>query len=531
LITGVATGVCNVIIIKTRISYSKMIPALIHCFWISDSVPSFANVWVQSWKKRNSECTVQVWTDSTVRSDMIGSNSRIYSLYENCSSSFGRMKIASYYILKTYGGIYFDIDTRCLSSFTSLRNSEAFFGLECDEQSKITQRKHLIGCQVIGSTSGFRLWDHVFEMMTERMKNPSSDPDFVYGSVLITDVIESCKSWISSSDVCFYESKAFYPLPRNFSAGQVLEYDFKDSYCVHYYKDNIHPTIFYPLVNEPTVMVSILARNKDHVLPFYLKCIEELDYPKEKIDVYVFTNDNQDDTVSVLANWVKKMDGKYRSIEFSIGHFDALDNDNSLPHGWRNNPLRLDKMAVIRQKSLQKAVEKQSEYYFVADCDNFVLPHTLKDLLTCRKPIVSPMLHCIGDRNMSNFSFAKTQSPELEIVKTKKLRLQERGVFKAFIVHNTYLIDCKFIPSLSYLGKPGSFEFLNFCYNATKNGLSLNVCNRRFYGTFLHFWKTKEAEADILPSVEKTIEIMSNAIPCKSDDEVFAMLEQLTINR
>lgn len=36
----------------------------------------------------------------------------------------------------------------------------------------------------------------------------------------------------------------------------------------------------------PTVMVAVLARNAAHSLPYYLGCIERLDYPKDRIALW-----------------------------------------------------------------------------------------------------------------------------------------------------------------------------------------------------------------------------------------------------
>lgn len=36
----------------------------------------------------------------------------------------------------------------------------------------------------------------------------------------------------------------------------------------------------------PTVVIAILIRNKAHVLPWFLKYIENLDYPKDRIIVW-----------------------------------------------------------------------------------------------------------------------------------------------------------------------------------------------------------------------------------------------------
>lgn len=36
-------------------------------------------------------------------------------------------------------------------------------------------------------------------------------------------------------------------------------------------------------LKKPTIFISILVRNKAHVLPYFLSNIENLDYPKERI--------------------------------------------------------------------------------------------------------------------------------------------------------------------------------------------------------------------------------------------------------
>ena len=37
---------------------------------------------------------------------------------------------------------------------------------------------------------------------------------------------------------------------------------------------------------RPKVMIAILARNAAHSLPYYLGCIDRLDYPKERIAIW-----------------------------------------------------------------------------------------------------------------------------------------------------------------------------------------------------------------------------------------------------
>ena len=52
-----------------------------------------------------------------------------------------------------------------------------------------------------------------------------------------------------------------------------------------------------PLLNNgdlPTVLIAVLVRNKEHVLPFFFGCLENLSYPKDKISFYIRSDHNAD---------------------------------------------------------------------------------------------------------------------------------------------------------------------------------------------------------------------------------------------
>ena len=44
----------------------------------------------------------------------------------------------------------------------------------------------------------------------------------------------------------------------------------------------------------PTVLVTTLVRNKEHSLPYFLGCLENLDYPTDKITVFIRSDHNAD---------------------------------------------------------------------------------------------------------------------------------------------------------------------------------------------------------------------------------------------
>ena len=81
------------------------------------------------------------------------------------------------------------------------------------------------------------------------------------------------------------------------------------------------------------VTIAILAKDKAHVLPLYLKQIENQTYPASKIKLYIRTNNNNDDTAEILEQWIEKVNGKYSEI-----HYDSSDVAERVqeysPHEW-----------------------------------------------------------------------------------------------------------------------------------------------------------------------------------------------------
>ena len=61
--------------------------------------------------------------------------------------------------------------------------------------------------------------------------------------------------------------------------------------------------------NKPTefVTIAILAKDKAHTLPLYLSCLEQQTWPANQTYLYIRTNNNNDDTVQILRDWIARM--------------------------------------------------------------------------------------------------------------------------------------------------------------------------------------------------------------------------------
>ncbi|KAF6036135.1 COLGALT1 [Bugula neritina] len=61
------------------------------------------------------------------------------------------------------------------------------------------------------------------------------------------------------------------------------------------------------------------AENAASNLPWFFGGIENLNYPKHRIDIWISTDHNEDDTESLLKTWIDAMKPFYHNINLTIG--------------------------------------------------------------------------------------------------------------------------------------------------------------------------------------------------------------------
>ena len=226
------------------------------------------------------------------------------------------------------------------------------------------------------------------------------------------------------------------------------------------------------------ITIAILAKDKAHTLPLYLRCIERLEWPKDKLFLYVRTNNNNDATVSVLNDWLDRVHGAYAGV-----YYDPADVDVSVEkygqHEW--NPERFRVLAKIRQDSLAWARAHES-HYFVADCDNFLHPGTLKELAYTNLPIVAPLLH--SSSNYSNYHAAIDANGYLAECPLYYDLLDRRicGLIEVPVVHCTYFVRHQALRHLSYDDGSGRYEYVIFSHSARRSHIPQYLDTRRSYG-------------------------------------------------
>jgi len=229
------------------------------------------------------------------------------------------------------------------------------------------------------------------------------------------------------------------------------------------------------------VVVAILAKDKAYCLPFYLECLLYQTYPKDKIHLYIRTNDNKDNTASILSVFLKAYGHQYASV-----HFDDSPIDKSLSeykeHEWNSH--RFSILGKIRQESIDYAIQLNADYY-VIDCDNFVVPNSLAEMQKISDlGICGPMLRLSDSHYYSNFhnlscpnGYYQQNSEYFPILSRNII-----GLIEVSTIHCTYYIANRYLKEVTYNDGSGRYEYAIFSENLRNKNIPQYLDNRVFYG-------------------------------------------------
>lgn len=243
---------------------------------------------------------------------------------------------------------------------------------------------------------------------------------------------------------------------------------------------------------QPLVFVHILAKDKEPVLPLYLETLDNWDYPKDRIIIYLRTNNNSDATADILAEWVEAKGGEYKSLLFdSMDVAEPITDTGS--HDWTQD--RLEVIRRLRDEGLSVARRYNADFYFTSDVDNFIAPDTLSSLVGLDLPVVAPLLRYAYDPNenaknqwanpwYSNFANKVNDYGDV-MDHPDYYPLLERsspGIHEVELVHATYLIRRDVLSVISYQNGTMGWDYIIFASNLRRAGIPQLLDNRKVYG-------------------------------------------------
>lgn len=246
--------------------------------------------------------------------------------------------------------------------------------------------------------------------------------------------------------------------------------------------------------------MAILAKDKAHCLPRYLKCLESQTWPKTRTLIYIRTNNNNDATKEMLYAWVneqrrratEKIGEQYVSI-----HIDSSEVETKVqqwtPHTW--NATRFKVLGAIRRASVEYAM-RQGAHYFVIDCDNFVVPCTLEAMCESGCDAIAPLLSSSRYYTNMHFKADKNGYMDRQWADTAMAELNLRGLVECDVIHCTYFLSYDVLKHAIYDDGTSRYEYAILADQLRKANVAQYMDNRVDYGrlTFADDLKTLEAE-------------------------------------
>ncbi|XP_076000111.1 procollagen galactosyltransferase 1 [Genypterus blacodes] len=255
----------------------------------------------------------------------------------------------------------------------------------------------------------------------------------------------------------------------------------------------------------PRVLLALICRNSEHSLPYFLGTIERLNYPKERMALWVATDHNEDNTTAVLRDWLAKVQKLYHYVEWRPKEEPRRYRDEDGPKQWTD--LRYEHVMKLRQVALESAREMWADYFMLADCDNLLTnPDVLWKLMRENKTITAPMLE--SRAAYSNFWCGMTSQGYYKRTPAylPMRKHQRRGCFAVPMVHSTFLIDLRKEASRQLAFHPPHAEYnwafddiIVFAFSVRMADVQMFVCNKESYGHFpvpLRSHNTLKDEAD-----------------------------------
>jgi len=228
------------------------------------------------------------------------------------------------------------------------------------------------------------------------------------------------------------------------------------------------------------IVIAILAKDKAHILPYYLQCIIHQTYPKNKLHLYIRTNDNNDTTEKVLQEFIDTYASEYASVEFISSSIDESIKQYG-QHEWNTTRFRI--LGKIRQDSVEYA-NRLGVNYFVADCDNFIRPDTISQMYSIKSlGVIAPLIRSTS--NYSNYHYAVTELGYYEenALYYNILYKTMQGIFNVAVIHCTYFIAANILQDICYDDGSGRHEYVIFSDTLRKKNIQQYIDNRYDYGT------------------------------------------------
>ena len=225
------------------------------------------------------------------------------------------------------------------------------------------------------------------------------------------------------------------------------------------------------LATVPRVLLAILARGQEAALPFHLRCIEELDYPKSAIVLYAHEGEAGGATATILRAWLDRVGPLYADV--------VLETQGAIAHG----------MAHLRNVALRRTVEHDCDFHFATDIGCFPRCGTLRQLVALDLPIATPLLRDIDAGILATNICADVDPDGAGMRRDQEewiVNRWVRGILEVPLIQDCCLVRADMLADLTFQDDSHRPDFVVFSDSARAARIPQYVDNRQVYGYRTH---------------------------------------------
>ncbi|MBL4806284.1 MAG: glycosyltransferase [Rhodobacteraceae bacterium] len=412
-----------------------MIPKIIHQTWKNHDLPVPRDL-PESWQTLNPGWEYRFWTDEDLHAFVENEYPDMWPLYQIVEKPVQKADIARYLIMHKFGGVYADIDTRCVGKLDILEDENRIIiseePLEHWPDNSIRHRG--LGTMLFNGTfaspAGHPFWLHVMDVLI-RCQHAKKDVLESTGPIMLTGAY---LSYENPDQIAVHSCHLFDPETSFDGLSKAEEFgDYAPArisihlwactwlkrpglqwkrpirYVVFgavYYltrgkfltKDAAAKQIDQPLLLSdlppegtlPMISILIPVRNSTPHLEQCFALINRLDYPKDRIKISFCEGDSTDGTVEMLNELIEKYQGDYRTIQVTTFQTN-LKIDRKTRWFRAIQKKRRTALAKVRNHLLRFGLDDSDDYALWIDADVCDYPaDILTTLLAEREKIVTP---------------------------------------------------------------------------------------------------------------------------------------------
>ncbi|XP_055605130.1 procollagen-lysine,2-oxoglutarate 5-dioxygenase [Uranotaenia lowii] len=214
--------------------------------------------------------------------------------------------------------------------------------------------------------------------------------------------------------------------------------------------------------NLPTVFLALFVEKATPFFGEWLEKIPLLNYPKDKIDVFI--HNNVEYHKKKIDQFIEQHKDNYRSMRM----VDYNDDFEEL---------------AGRSLAVKQCRTKNCDYLFVVDSDGHIdSPDTLRKLIISNRNVISPVL-TRPEKVWSNFwgalssqGFYARSSDYMDIVSRKIL-----GLWNVPFISTIYLVKKSVLPQINY-ELQNTDPDMALCWHMRANGIFMHVINTEQFG-------------------------------------------------